>query len=159
MWKELKVNDIEDLEKYSNNVNDTYCGTKVGWESSVNWLQNILKWKREASCFMYEDEDFKITLMTKYNPTVDRIVVFQFFIKFYKPITNTDKLYEVLAENCKLLLERYSKIVRVPKYSEYAIDRDVGIDNKENTKRQTIVYNKAGIKVIDFKKYWEYELM
>lgn len=159
MWKEILVDDLEGLQKYSDNVNDTYCGNEATWRSTIPWLQNILKWKNSANCFMYEDEDFKITLMTKYDPTLDRTVVFHFFIKFFKPITNTDKLYEVLADNCKLILDRHGKIIRVPKYSEYDIDRDLGIDQKENTKRQTIIYNKAGISVANFEKYWEYELM
>lgn len=157
MWEEILVDDIEGLEKCSEVINHGTCGT--AFICSVEWLRLKLKWKNTANCFIYEDEDFKITLMTKYDPTVDRTVVFQFYIKFFKVIENTDKLYEVLAENCKFLLERHQKIVRVPKYSEYAIDRDLGIDNKENTRRQTIIYNKAGIKVMDFDKYWEYELM
>ncbi|KKL96348.1 hypothetical protein LCGC14_1845390 [marine sediment metagenome] len=159
MWKEILVDDLEDLKKYSDNVNATYCGNDETWQSSVNWLQNILKWKREAHCYFYEDDDLQICIMNKYDHTLDRIVNFQFFVKFLKVPTNTDKLNKVCAQNCKVVLERFNKIVRVSKYIEYFYIRDTGFSLKETTNNQIRVYNNEGITVTDFEKYWEYELM
>ncbi|KKK48297.1 hypothetical protein LCGC14_3146520 [marine sediment metagenome] len=156
MWKEILVDDIEGLQKYVEVFNDVKCGIKVG---SLSWLQQKLRWKIDAQCFFYEGDEFKICLMSEYDSTHDRIVVFQCLIKFLKAPKNPDKIFEVCAENCKLLLKRHQNIIRVPKYPEYFTVRDVGISQQENTNNQIRIYEKIGIKVTDFEKYWEYELM
>jgi len=155
MWTEILENAKEDLEKYSAHFNDIVCGPKVGTASR---FQKQIKWE-DAHCYFYEDDELRMAFMYKYDAEINRMVTKNYYIKFLKVPTNPDKLYEVLAENCIVVLERFNKIIRVIKYKEYFIDRDIGKSEQEDTNKQIEIYKKIGVKVTDYPKYREYEWM
>ena len=157
MWKEILVDDIEGLEKCSEMVNYGSCGT--AFICSVSWLQQKLRWLTEATCYYYEDTEMKACAFNSYDAEIDRVINKFFYLKLLKVPTNPDKRYEIGADNCKVVLERYSKIIRVRKWAEYDIIKETGKTQQENTDKQIEIYERIGIKVSDFKKYTEFELI
>ena len=157
MWKEILVDDIEGLEKCSEMVNVGNCST--AFICSIEWLQLKLKWMTDATCYLYEDDEMKSCTFNSYDAEIDRVINNFYYTKYLKKPENKNKVYEVSAENCKVVLERYNKIIRVRKYADWHYRDKIGRSEKETTHWLIKIYENIGIRVTDFEKYWEYELI
>lgn len=157
MWKEIFID--EDIEKSMELTRADFCGNIENLATfTVPITKKILEKKTDCHLYYYEDDILEITAMYKYDEVIDRIVVFRYFFK-YLGEENPEHYWNVAAEGCKITLERHGKICRISKFGDEIMQQTYGLSEEEYIVNLTAVYANHGIRVIEYDKYTEYELM
>jgi len=162
MWKEILVDDDINLEENANIFNDMKC-PNVDYILNKEGIRQILLKKTDSHCYQYIDNQIKINTLYKYDFMVNRIAIFQFSTKVDWNIPfDINKFHGIVAEFVKIILNRHGKIVRFYKYPQSILDELTYLETKfrnSDIELRIRVFGKHGVKVIDYPKYWEFELM
>lgn len=162
MWREILVDDMESLEKNANLFNEMKCAS-AEYSLDNETLQRTLLKKNNCHCYQYTDIQLEIYSVYKYIPVIDRMYIFQFVTKVDWDIPfDIVKFHGIVAEYVKIIIERHEKMVRFYKYPQWVLDELEYLETKfrnSDIELRIDVYAQHGIRVIDNKDYWEYELM
>jgi len=160
MWKEILIDNRKGLKKYFNLLYDVICvqnKDKILEIISISAIQNMLN-KIGYHAYFYEDDILEVCSMYKYHIEYDRTVFFQYFFRF-KKTNDIDYLAHVSGKGIKIILERHSKIHRCPKFGDEIYVERFGVTEKEYTEKTIKIFAEHGVRVIDHKNYWDYELI